>query len=272
VIALFALPMGQSELNGYLFLTTRLGVVKRVTLADLAKSFGTFSVMNVTDDDAIIAVHVTQGEGEVLLASARGQMIRFAEEDVRPMGFNAGGVAGIRLASEDVVVGADVVQPEGEVAVITEQGTGKRSTMSEFPKQGRAGQGVIGIRTDAGDAVAGIVIAGMKEEVIITTSRGKAKQVKVRLFKSLGRATGGYGVFHVLKNEQVMGLIKPAERISVPEAAEEPTGPIQLELVSEEPVKRSKAKVEKVKVKAASKKAPVTKKTAPAKKKTVKAK
>ena len=99
VIALFALPMGQAELPGYLFLTTRLGVVKRVTLSDLAKSFGTFSVMNVADDDAIIAVHVTQGEGEVLLASARGQMIRFAEEDVRPMGFNAGGVAGIRLAS-----------------------------------------------------------------------------------------------------------------------------------------------------------------------------
>jgi DNA gyrase subunit A len=70
-------------------------------------------------------------------------MIRFAEEDVRPMGFNAGGVAGIKLVSEDVIVGADVVQPESEVAVITEQGTGKRSAMSEFPKQGRAVQGVI---------------------------------------------------------------------------------------------------------------------------------
>ncbi len=270
VIGLFALPMGQSELNGYLFLTTRLGVVKRVTLADLAKAFGTFSVMNVADDDAIIAVHVTQGEGEVLLASARGQMIRFAEEDVRPMGFNAGGVAGIKLVSEDVIVGADVVQPESEVAVITEQGTGKRSALSEFPKQGRAGQGVIGIRIDAGDAVAGVVIAGVKEEVLITTSRGKAKQVKVKLFKSLGRATGGYGVFHVLKNEQVVGLIKPAERISAPEAVEEATGPMQLELVPEEPVKPNKT--EKASVKADVKKAPVAKKPAPTQKKPVKTK
>ena len=143
------------ELPGYLFLTTRLGVVKRVTLSDLAKQFGTFSVMNIADDDAIVSIRVTQGEGEVLLATARGQMIRFAEEDVRPMGFNAGGVAGIKLVNEDVVVGADVVQPDGEVAVITEQGTGKRSSMSEFPKQGRAGQGVIGIRVDEEDAVAG---------------------------------------------------------------------------------------------------------------------
>jgi DNA gyrase subunit A len=182
------------------------------------------------------------------------------------MGFNAGGVAGIRLASDDVVVGADVVQPEGEVAVITEQGTGKRSAMSEFPKQGRAGQGVIGLRIDAGDAVAGVAIAGVKEEVIITTSRGKSKQVKLKLFKSLGRATGGYGVYHVLKNEQVAGLIKPAERISLPEAAEEPIGPIQLELVPAEPAKRSKA------VKAVVKKAPAGKKSAPAKKKLVKTK
>jgi DNA gyrase subunit A len=272
VIALLALPLGQAELPGYLFLTTRLGVVKRVTLSDLAKAFGTFSVMNVADDDAIIAVHVTQGEGEVLLASARGQMIRFAEEDVRPMGFNAGGVAGIKLAIEDVVVGADVVQPEGEVAVITEQGTGKRSGMAEFPKQGRAGQGVIGIRIEPGDAVAGVVIAGVKEDVIITTSRGKAKQVKVKLFKSLGRATGGYGVFHVLKNEQVAGLVKPAERISLPEATEELTGPVQLALVPEEPVKQSKAKVEKRTPKPEKKKAsPKTKPKAKAKAK-VKAK
>jgi DNA gyrase subunit A len=158
------------------------------------------------------------------------------------------------------------VQPESEVAVITEQGTGKRSAISEFPKQGRAGQGVIGLRVDAGDAVAGVVIAGIKEDVIITTSRGKAKQVKVKLFKSLGRATGGYGVYHVLKNEQVAGLVKPAERISAPEAMEEPSGPVQLELVPEEIVKPSKAK------KAAVKKARATKKPAPAKKKPAKVK
>ena len=78
-------------------------------LADLAKSFGTFSVMNVTDDDAIVSVRVTAGEGEVMLVTARGQAIRFVEEDVRPMGFNAGGVAGIKLVNEDVVVAADVV-------------------------------------------------------------------------------------------------------------------------------------------------------------------
>jgi DNA gyrase subunit A len=273
IVMALALPLGVSELPGYLFFTTRLGVVKRVTLSDLAKQFTTFSVMNIAEDDAIVSIRVTPGEGEVLLATARGQTIRFAEEDVRPMGFNAGGVAGIKLVNEDVVVGADVVQPDGEVAVITEQGVGKRSSMSEFPTQGRAGQGVIGIRLSEDDAVAGLSIAGIKDEVFITTSRGKAKQVKLKVFKSLGRATGGYNVQHVVKNEVITGLIKPVERITVAEAGEAPARPVQMELALEEPVKKGKAEKQSAReATAARKPAPQPKKTLAAKKSVAKAK
>jgi DNA gyrase subunit A len=273
VVTALALPLGVSELPGYLFLTTRLGVVKRVLLSDLAKQFATFSVMNIAEDDAIVSIRVTPGEGEVLLATARGQAIRFAEEDVRPMGFNAGGVAGIKLVNEDVVVGADIVQPDSEVAVITEQGVGKRSSMKEFPTQGRAGQGVIGIRLSEDDAVAGLSIAGIKDEVFITTSRGKAKQVKLKVFKSLGRATGGYNVQHVVKNEVITGLIKPVERITVAEAGEAPARPVQMELALEEPVKKGKAEKQSAReATAARKPAPQPKKTLAAKKSVAKAK
>jgi DNA gyrase subunit A len=267
IVTALALPLGVSELPGYLFLTTRLGVVKRVTLSDLAKQFTTFSVMNIAEDDAIVSICVTPGEGEVLLATARGQTIRFAEEDVRPMGFNAGGVTGIKLVHEDVVVGADVVQLDDEVAVITEQGVGKRTSLKEFPKQGRAGQGVIGIRVDEEDAVTGVVIAGLKDEVHITTSRGKSKQVKMKVFKNLGRATGGYNVQHVVKNEVITGLVKPSERMTLPELEKTSTPePAQMALAME-PVK--KAALEKrpakdmpsVKKLAPKKKAPAAKKT-----------
>jgi len=263
VVATFALPLGVTELPGYLFLTTRLGVVKRVTLSDLAKQFTTFSVMNIAEDDAIVSICVTPGEGEVLLATARGQAIRFAEEDVRPMGFNAGGVAGIKLVNEDVVVGADVVQAGGEVAVITEQGAGKRSSLSEYPQQGRAGQGVIGLRVDEEDAVAGLAIAGLKEEVLVTTSRGKSKQVKMKVFKSLGRATGGYNVQRVVKNEVITGLIKAVERISAPEAEEAPAAePVQMKLAITAPARKSTA------AKPPEKKAPAARDSAASAKKT----
>jgi DNA gyrase subunit A len=241
VIAALALPKDKPELKGYVFMATRLGVVKRVTLADVAKAFGSFAVMNIADDDAIVAARPTLGEGDVMLITARGQSIRFAEEDVRPMGFNAGGVAGIKLANEDVVIAADVVDPEGEVAVITEQGTGKRSLLEEFPTQGRAGQGVIGIRLAGGDAVAGLAITGLKDDLVVTTSRGKAKLIKGKVFKSLGRATGGYGVFHVVKNEQVTALIKPHQRVTVPDVEEQTESEqLELELAEEKPAREGK--------------------------------
>jgi DNA gyrase subunit A len=241
VIAALALPKDKPEPKGYVFMATRLGVVKRVTLADVAKAFGSFAVMNIADDDAIVAARPTLGEGDVMLITARGQSIRFAEEDVRPMGFNAGGVAGIKLANEDVVIAADVVDPEGEVAVITEQGTGKRSLLEEFPTQGRAGQGVIGIRLAGGDAVAGLAITGLKDDLVVTTSRGKAKLIKGKVFKSLGRATGGYGVFHVVKNEQVTALIKPHQRVTVPDVEEQTESEqLELELAEEKPAREGK--------------------------------
>jgi DNA gyrase subunit A len=242
IVSLLALPLDKPELPGYLFLATRLGVVKRVTLAELAKSFGAFSVMNVADDDAIVSVRVTAGEGEVMLVTARGQAIRFIEEDVRPMGFNAGGVAGIKLVNEDVVVAADVVADDQEAAIITEQGAGKRSPLTEYPSQGRAGQGVIGIKVAGGDAVAGFAIVGPKDDVAITTSRGKTKLIKGRLFKSLGRATGGYGVQHVVKNEIITALIKPQMRIEASETVEAAHEPKQLELISEVPPKKGKTR------------------------------
>jgi DNA gyrase subunit A len=237
IVALLALPLNKPELPGYLFMATRLGVVKRVTLVDVAKAFGTFSVMNVADDDAIVSVRVTAGEGEVMLVTARGQAIRFIEEDVRPMGFNAGGVAGIKLVNEDLVVAADVVGEDQEAAILTEQGVGKRSPLSEYPRQGRAGQGVIGIKVAGGDAVAGFAILGPKDDAAITTSRGRTKLVKGRLFKGLGRATSGYGVQHVLKNEIIAALIKPQLRIDEPEPVEAAHEPEQLELISEAPAK-----------------------------------
>jgi hypothetical protein len=99
---------------------------------------------------------------------------------------------------------------------------------------------VIGIRLAGGDAVAGCAIATVKDDLIITTSRGKSKLIKGKLFKGLGRATGGYGVFHVVKNEQVTALIKPHQRITVPEVEDDAPAQLQLELVEEKPANRAK--------------------------------
>ena len=216
VIAAVALPKDEPEIKGYLFLTTRRGVVKRGTLAHLARSFGSFSVMNVADDDAIVAARVTPGESEVLLVTAEGRSIRFSEEEVRPMGFNAGGVAGIKLLNSDLVIGMDVVQSKADLIVLTQNGLGKRTTLKDFPKQGRAGQGVIAMKLREGDHVVSAAIAQLNDTLAVVTARGKSKLIKARAVKTAGRAAGGIITYKLTKTDKAEGLVKPAERVGEP--------------------------------------------------------
>ncbi|HET7375387.1 MAG TPA: DNA gyrase C-terminal beta-propeller domain-containing protein, partial [Anaerolineae bacterium] len=219
VMAALAYPKDVPDLPGYLFMATRQGVVKRVTLVDLVQAFGSFSLMNVADDDAIVAVRVTPGESEVILASAKGQAIRFSEEDVRPMGFNAGGVAGMKLIDNDQVVGMDMIQPRSDLLLLTQNGLGKRAPLAEFPKQGRAGQGVVAFKLGAADQVIGATVVQPSDQVAVVTSRGKSKLIKARSAQGAPRAAAGSSAYHLTKTEKVLVLIKPNERVSGQTAA-----------------------------------------------------
>nr|NIV33819.1 DNA gyrase subunit A [Anaerolineae bacterium] len=111
VVDALALPSPQPE--GYLFLATHNGVVKRVALADLPGVSGEeFVVFGVEEGDAVGWAAVTTGADQVLLVTAAGRAIRFEEEEVRPMGLPAGGVMGVKLDDrDDRVVDLVVAQP-----------------------------------------------------------------------------------------------------------------------------------------------------------------
>ncbi len=64
---------------------------------------------------------------EVVLCTRKGMAIRFDEADARPMGRNAAGVRGIKLAGDDEVVGMVVTDPEGFLLTICANGFGKRT-------------------------------------------------------------------------------------------------------------------------------------------------
>ena len=44
-----------------------------------------------------MGVDITDGTRDVMMFTSEGKAIRFAEDDVRPMGRNAAGVRGIRM-------------------------------------------------------------------------------------------------------------------------------------------------------------------------------
>ncbi len=196
------------EHAGYLCLITKQGRIKRVLLSDLDAVRGSEAVVIGLDKgDALLTAFATPGEGELLLVSAQGQAIRFAEEEVRPMGLPAAGVLGMKLGGNDEIVGAGLVKARGDVALVTRQGVGKRTDLSEFPKQGRYGQGVIAVKLATGDSVAAAATVNGGDRVMLLSQKGNNKTVFAKSLPKLGRAQKGQELIAIRGRDQMAQLI-----------------------------------------------------------------
>jgi DNA gyrase subunit A len=207
VVAGVALPPEEAE--GYLFLVTRQGRVKRVTLQDLTGARGSEAVViGIEKGDALLTAFVTPGEGEVMLVSSAGQAIRFAEEEVRAMGLPAAGVWGMKLAKDDEIVGAGPVKTRGELVIVTANGFGKRTDLDQFPKQGRHGQGVIAlpVSKETGPVAAAGVI-NLSNRVMLISKRKNSKTVYGRAFSKAARTSKGKSVMSVPGTDGIAALI-----------------------------------------------------------------
>ncbi|MGL5550856.1 MAG: DNA topoisomerase (ATP-hydrolyzing) subunit A, partial [Plesiomonas shigelloides] len=138
------LPVREYADDQYIFMATANGTVKKTPLTDFSRprSAGIIAV-NLNDDDTLIGVDLTHGNDEVMLFSAEGKVVRFAEDQVRPMGRTATGVRGIKLSEQDKVVSLIVPKGDGEILTVTANGYGKRTASAEYPTKSRATQGVI---------------------------------------------------------------------------------------------------------------------------------
>ncbi|MCB8922192.1 MAG: DNA gyrase subunit A, partial [Ardenticatenaceae bacterium] len=201
--------------QGYLFLTTLAGVVKRVALDDLPGiTTEPFTVINVSNDDALGWAVLTSGEEEVMLATAAGQVIRFKESDVRSMGLPAGGVMGIKLANEaDGLVAMDVVKPEEYVFSVTDNGLAKATAMSEYPTQGRYGQGVINVRLpkDANEVVA-VLIGDLETLIVVTTAIGSTKKLRLKETTTGSRSIKPRPILKMGERNRITGAVKSTAR------------------------------------------------------------
>jgi DNA gyrase subunit A len=212
VAAVLVKPM---DMDGYLFLTTVGGTVKRVRVEDLPGiTSEPFTVINVPDDDALGWARFTSGEEEVVLVTAAGQAIRFKEGEVRPMGLPAGGVNGIKLANdEDGIIHMGIAEENGFLWSMTDNGLEKASPMSEYPVQGRYGQGVINVRLPEGAAeVVAAVIGEEKQTIYITTVKGAVRRKVLGKTAVGGRPIKPRDMTSIAKSDRPAGVIAPRKR------------------------------------------------------------
>ncbi len=202
-----ALAVRDFQPGAYIFLATRQGKVKRLPLEDLASVRASgLIVMRLAEGDALGWARVTHGQDEVLLVTAQGQALRFAEAEVRPMGRTAQGVTGIRLKPGDEVVGMEVVEPGGFLLVVSERGYGKRTALEEYPRKGRATGGVRTLAAGATARIGPLVAARVVQEgdeLTLISARGVVLRLRVAEVRVMGRATRGVRLMNLRGDDTV---------------------------------------------------------------------
>ncbi|MCA9997006.1 MAG: DNA gyrase subunit A [Anaerolineales bacterium] len=239
-----ALVRSMNQTSGYLFLTTIGGIVKRVRVEDMPGiTSEPVTVMNVPDKDSLGWAKLTNGDNEVMLATSTGQVIRFKEDDVRPMGLPAGGVSGIKLGGKtDGVVAMEVVDPTAHIWSITDNGLAKATPMDEYPVQGRYGQGVVNLKLpDGASEVVTAVIAHEDTEIIITTKIGSIKKIQLKKMSSVGRRSlKPREVVSITERNRVTGAVRTVERLVLTEDEEKTAVVTQLTLLDDVQPKQQK--------------------------------
>ncbi len=206
------------EEDKFVMMGTRGGVVKKTTLSAFSNPrAGGIIAMGVEAGDAVIAVRVTDGTGEIFIGTRNGMAIRFPEDDVRAMGRTAYGVRGITLRDDDYVVAMEVVKPGGTLLSVTERGFGKRTEIDEYRVQSRGGLGIINIATsERNGQVVGIAYVQDEDEVLLITQQGMIIRMLTNDVRAIGRATQGVRLIDIEDEDKVVSVARLVEKEGEP--------------------------------------------------------
>ena len=196
----------------YVVFATKNGVVKKTCLEAYSRprTNGVIAI-NITDNDEVIDVRLTNGKNEIIMANRNGRAVRFDENTIRTMGRTATGVRGMRLdGGDDAVVGMIVVNDaENEtVMVVSEEGYGKRSDVEDYRKTNRGGKGVktLSITEKTGRLVSIKNVTDDNDLMIINKS-GIVIRLAVADVRVMGRATQGVRLINLAKKNDVIASV-----------------------------------------------------------------
>ena len=222
------LPLESFEQEGFIFMATARGTVKKTALEEFAFMPSTGKIaLGLDEGDTLEWIKLTSGNDDIILATRQGKSIRFRETDVRPMGRTAHGVRGIKLGSSDTVVDLVNVEEGKNLLLVTEGGYGKRTIFDEFTLQNRGGSGLIIARvTNKTGPVLNILSAGPEDEILLISKHGIVIRSRVDSISCIGRATQGVRLMNLDEGDKVAAcaLVMKDEELGEEEGEEDPTG------------------------------------------------
>lgn len=209
-----AIAVANFSAHNYCTLMTAKGKIKRVDMSEFAavRPSGLIA-MSLENGDELGWARLTSGKNDILVVTAKGQALRFAENEVRVMGRGAAGVQGIRLKAGDRVTSMEVVEEGGSLLVITRAGYGKQTPLEQYPIRGRATGGVFTIDPKAlsitGDIVTARVVQA-KDDITVISANGIILRLKVKQIKTASRPTRGVHIIRLQNGDSVAALARIA--------------------------------------------------------------
>jgi len=196
----------------FVIMATKKGTVKKTSLEQYSRPRQNgINAITIREDDELLEAKLTTGTSQIFLGLKSGKAIRFEESKTRPMGRNASGVRGIRLADEnDEVVGmVSVHNFEDDILVVSERGYGKRSNIEDYRITNRGGKGVktISITKKTGGLVA-IKNVTDTDDLMIINKSGIAIRMGVEDLRVMGRATQGVRLINLKDNDSIAAVAK----------------------------------------------------------------
>jgi DNA gyrase subunit A len=201
------LPIKQFDDDHFVFMATNQGTVKKTPLSAFSRPRASGIIaLGLDTDDRLVGVALTDGRREIILSSSGGKSIRFNEEEVRPMGREATGVRGIKLAAGQELISLIVVG-DGLVLTASANGYGKLTPLEDFPQHGRGGQGVIALQTTErnGEMVAALQV-NSEHELMMISSTGTLVRTPVSEISIVGRNTQGVRLIRLGEGERLTGV------------------------------------------------------------------
>ncbi|MGI6331122.1 MAG: DNA gyrase subunit A [Zhaonellaceae bacterium] len=208
------IPVKDFDEDGYLFMATQEGVVKKTELKeyDSSRKDGLIAI-NLDEEDELIGVRLTTGQEEMILGTKNGMAIRFHEEEVRSVGRTARGVKGITLVEGDQVVGLAYAKKDADLLVVTENGFGKRTPVEEYRTQARGGKGVYTIKySKRNGKLVSLMVVEPGDDIMVISSEGIMIRVPIEEISQQGRATQGVTIMKLDGEDKVVAVARVATK------------------------------------------------------------
>jgi len=205
------IPVYDYSEGHYLFFATKNGIVKRTSVAEYEsiRKNGKIAI-SLREGDSLLDVKYTEGDTTICLASNKGKLVKFNENDARPLGRTASGVIGIDLGDEPntYVIGMTTSLEGQYILVITSKGYGKMSEIERYRETHRGAKGVTTLNATPknGRLVAMRAVHG-DEDLMMVTNGGTVIRIPLDQVKVSDRNTQGVRVIRLEDDKQRVSSI-----------------------------------------------------------------